>query len=328
MGLRDAYMSSLGAFIDAFVLIRYQVGVLFHSREAVEMQTEVHLLTPDGGPVRMAGGRKLLADAGLESNTTAYNLIHIPGFVVGDEQALVARLAASSSLCRWLRQQYQAGALVSASGSGVFLLAEAGLVDDGWVAIARPLIPMFRRRFPNVRVDHSKAVVTQQRVITGSGLAADPQLLVRLVESVTTPELARWLGDVTGLRHTAEEQIADDPLIANAQVWLEERFAQKVRIADLAAAMSVTQQTLLRHFRRCLHTTPQAYLCKVRVEAAQRLLLRTNRPIEQIASLVGYNDIQSFRKVFGQFCGVSASRYRVLNKGRTLSDGQGAPATE
>jgi len=315
LGLPDVYMSSLGAFLDAFVLIRRQVHAVFADRGRFEMQTQVHLLSPDGGAVRMAGGRQLTADAGFQGNPTRYDLVHIPGFVVGNEEVLFSRLADAGSLCRWLRQQSEMGALISASGTAVFLLAEAGLLDGGTVAISRPLIPLFRRRFHHIRISHGNIVVEHGNVITGTGLAADAQLLTRLVEQVASPELARWLGDVTGLRQTGEERIADDPLIANAQLWLEDRFARDVSIAELAEAMSVTQQTLLRHFHRQLNTTPQAYLRKVRVEAAQRMLLRTTRPVAQIASLVGYNDVQSFRKVFKQLTGISPGRYRA-RKGR------------
>lgn len=311
LGLPDVYMSSLGAFLDAFILIRRQVRTVFQDRGRFEMQTPVHLLSLDGGAVQMIGGRNLIADGGLPGNATQYDLVHIPGFVVGREEVLIARLADSGYLCGWLREQAEGGALVSASGTAVFLLAEAGLLDYSTVAISRPLIPLFRRRFPNIRVNPGNPVVEHGNIFTASGVAADAYLITRLVEQVASPELARWLGDVTGLQLADADRIVDDPLVANAQLWLEDRFAQDVSIAELAEAMSVTQQTLLRHFRHYLSTTPQAYLQKVRVEAAQRMLLRTGRQVGEIASLVGYNDAQSFRRVFKQLTGLSPSRYRA-----------------
>lgn len=315
LGLPDVYMSSLGAFLDAFYLVGQQVGSVFKKRARVEMQTPVHLVSPGGAMVHMVGGRQLPADVDIGNAETAYDLVHIPGFVVGDEQGLDARLSAAGPVCRWLRRQGDAGALLSASGTAVFLLAQAGLLKGGSIAMSRPLIPLFRRRFPAIVVAQGNAVVECGDVITASGVAADAQLLTRLVERVASPELARWLGDVAGLRQTGSNELVDDPLVANAQLWLENRFARDISIAELAAAMSVTQQTLLRHFRRRLQMTPQAYLRKVRVEAAQRLLSRTNRPVAQIASLVGYNDVQSFRKAFQRISGTSPGRYRSLGSG-------------
>ena len=313
VGLADTYMSSLGIFLDAFELIRRQVIVLYQNRESMAMQTPVRLLTPDGRSVRMAGGRSMIPDGGLDASAQ-YDLIHLPGFVFDDEDALDTLLAESAPLCDWLNRQYAAGARVSASGSAVFVLAKSGLLNGSTAAIGRPLLPLFRRRFPRIQVDHRSAVVEDGRLVTGSGMAADMQLLTRLVEQVTTPELARWLSDVTSLHQTAEEHLADDPLTANAQLWLEERFAQDVRITDLAKGMSVSQQTLLRHFHRHLNVTPQEYLRQMRIKAAQGLLQRTSRTIGQIAGLSGYNDIHTFRKVFREYTGTSPSKYRLINK--------------
>lgn len=313
VGLEGVYMSSLGIFLDAFELVRRQVATLFQTRESVAMETRVHLLTPDGRPVRLAGGRRLTADAGIERSGVEYNLIHIPGFVVGSEEALDARLAAAAPLCRWLQHQRETGALCSASGAGVFLLADSGLLNGGVAAITRPLIPVFRHRNPGIRVDHRSAVVEHDGVLTGSGLAADPQLLVKLVERAVSPELGRWLGDVMSLQLVSEEQLAEDPLVAKAQIWLEERLAQEPRIADLAETLGVSQQTLLRHFHRQLDITPRDYVQRMRIEAAKRMLRRTGRSIDRIAALVGYNDVQSFRRVFRELAGTSPGRYRSSN---------------
>lgn len=313
VGLNDAYISSLGMFLDAFELIRRQVIELYRTREPMSMQTRVHLLTPEGRVARLAGGRTLTSDGGFDT-PVQYDLIHLPGFIMGGEAALNARLAESASLYQWLVQQYEGGARVSASGSAVFLLAEAGLLNGGMATTARPLIPVFRRRYPDIRIDHRSPVVEHGKVVTGSGLAADAQLLARLAEYVTTPELARWLSDVTSLHQAAEDHLADDSLTANAQLWLEERFAQEVRIADLAKAMAVSQQTLLRHFHRHLSVTPQEYVRQLRIKSAQGLLARTSRSIGQIATLCGYSDVHTFRKVFRGYNGISPSSYRARNR--------------
>jgi len=313
VALENVYLSSLGIFLDAFDLVRGHVTRRFGARTRFAMESPIRLLTPNGRAVRVAGGRRMSADAGLDDDAR-YALIHIPGFVVGGEDALDARLADASRLCEWLRRQYQGGARISASGSAVFVLAHAQLLKGGVAALARPLIPLFRRRYPAIRVDHRRPVIEQSRVVTATGLAADTQLLSRLLELATTPELARWFGDVAGLNQIAEDQLAQDELVARAQLWLEDRVAQPLRIADLANAMAVSQQTLLRHFRRHLATTPRDYVRKIRMEAAQHLLLRTARPVQQIAGLVGYEDTHAFAKVFRKFAGMSAHRFRTVGR--------------
>lgn len=313
IGLPDACISSLGVFLDSFELVRRQVTALYRARQNLSMQTPVQVLTPDGRPVKLAGGRTMNSDGGLDDQLQ-YDLIHLPGFLISDENDLNNRLSEATSLYSWLVRQYAGGARISASGTAVFLLAEAGLLNGGAAAVGRTLTAYFRRRYSNIRTDHRTPVVEHDRTVTASGLAADLQLLARLVEYVTTPELGRWLSDITNLHQTAEDRLADDPLTANAQLWLEERFAEDVRISDLAKAMSVSQQTLLRHFQHHLNLSPQTYLRQMRLKAAEGLLLRTSRPITQIANLVGYNDVQAFRRVFREHYGTSPSAYRARQR--------------
>ena len=314
IGLPESYISSVGVFLDTFELVRRQVKTLYRDRETFAMQTRVSLLTPDGRPVKLAGGRSLIADGGLD-DSTQYDLIHLPGFIFDNEDALLDRLNAAAPLRDWLAQQHSAGARISASGASVFILAESGLLRGGTAAVGKPIIPAFRRRYSDIRIDHRTAVAEHGRIVTASGLAADLKLLTRLIEHLTTPELARWISDVTSLHQTAEDRLVEDPLTANAQLWLEERFAQEARISDLARAMAVSQQTLLRHFHRHLNVSPQEYLRQIRVKSAEGLLLRTSRSIGQIADLVGYNDVHTFRKVFREYTGFSPSNYRANSKG-------------
>lgn len=313
IALPGTHMSSLGTFLDSFELVRRQVTTLYRARQNLSMQTRVQLLTPDGRSVRLAGGRTMTSDGGVDDKVQ-YDLIHLPGFLIDDERELSSRLEEAAALYKWLADQYAGGARISASGSAVFLLAEAGLLDGGIAAVGRSLTASFRRRYPNIRIDHRAPVVEHNHAITASGLAAELQLLVRLVGYVTTPELGRWLSDITNLHQTAEDRLADDPLTANAQLWLEERFAGEVRIADLANAMSVSQQTLLRHFQHHLNVSPQAYLRQMRLKAAEGLLRRTGRPIGQIANLVGYNDVQAFRRAFREHYKTSPSSYRAQHR--------------
>lgn len=313
LGLDDAYLASIGSFLDAFTLVRRQVAAVHEETQPVPMETPILLLSPGGRPVRLAGGRRLDADAGVD-DSQHLDLVHVAAFVVGDAGALDARLAGSGKVCDWLRRQHAEGAIVSASGAAIFLLAEAGLLGGGPAAVPRVLTPLFRARYPRIRVEAQQPTTETGRVLTSSGLASDPLLLTRLVELCTSSAMARWVGEVSGLQRVWEEQLAEDTLVANAQLWLEKRYAQNVRIADLARELAVSPQTLIRRFRSRLDTTPHEYLQRLRVEAAQIMLRRTGRHIEQIAAQVGYSDTSSFRAVFRAHTGMSASHYRAASR--------------
>ena len=306
------FHSSLGAFLDAFSLVRGQVERLFPAQDAVRMQTRLHLLTQDGQAVRLADDRRMPAD-GAVGGAPPLDLVHIAAFRVGGPAALDERLEAARPFFEWLRARHAGGSLLSASGSAVFLLAGAGLLDGLAVPLPRALMPLCRARFPRLAIDERRAVIEHDGIVLGSGLAADPALMVRLIERCLSPEMGRWLASVTGLDRMVEARLAPDPLVANAQLWLEARFAQDVRIADLATALSTSHQTLIRRFMRDLGMRPKDYVQHLRVLSAQRMLRQTSRSIEQIATLVGYRDARSFRIIFREHAGMSATAYRAAS---------------
>jgi transcriptional regulator GlxA family with amidase domain len=309
-----AYHSSVGACLDAFTLVRGQVERLFPEAEALPMETRLRLLTADGGPARLVDGRSIAADTAPDG-TTRYDLVHLPSFRIGGIAPLRARLRESAELLGWLRAQWEGGALISASGSAVFLLAEAGLIETEAVPMPRALVPLCRQLYPRLLIDERRALIEQDRILMGNGLASDLGLMVRAIERSISPEMGRWLASVAGTDGLADDGLAGDTLIANAQLWLEQRFAQEVRIADLAGALAVSHQTLIRRFTRALGMPPKHYVQHLRIAAARRMLRRTNRPIDQIAALVGYRDTRSFRSVFRTHMGMTATAYRGLARG-------------
>jgi transcriptional regulator GlxA family with amidase domain len=66
---------------------------------------------------------------------------------------------------------------------------------------------------------------------------------------------------------------------------------------------------LLRRFKSSTGLTPNEYLQRVRISAAQQLL-RGPLALEQIAEQVGYGDRATFAKLFKQLCGESPGAFR------------------
>jgi len=311
LGLRGALMSSIGALSDGISLVGRQVEQMFDAPYRRPMSTRLRLLSPDGAAVRLAGGRLLAVDGGLDGQEN-YRIVHVPAFELDPAEPLEQRLAREAPACEWLRRQRAGQALVSASGSAVFLLAEAGLLSDGVASVPKPLIEAFRRRHPRIRVETRAAVAEHDGIFTAGALGAEWQLIARLVELAFSPQIAGWLAAVTGLRRGQEGPAfeSDDPLVAGAQFWLSERFAESFKITDLARDLSVSHPTLIRRFYRSLGITPRDYVQRLRVDSAKRMLIVTDRSIYEIGLMVGYADARAFRTVFREHTGKSPKDYR------------------
>lgn len=315
IGFEGARLTSIGLFLDAFELVRQRVAAMFEARDTIGMATRVRLLAPGGEPIFLAGGRRLPVDGGLDDAVHA--LIHVPDF--DSDQQPAADTARLAQIVAWLGMQHRSGSVLSASGRGIFLLAEAGVLGQGPVALAPALASVFHRRYPGVRVDRRAPMIDRGMIVTTRGLATELRMITHLVERFTSPLMAGSLAEATALERSEGDGLSDDPLVAAAQVWLGGHYASGARIAVLASQLAVSQQTLIRRFRAKLGTTPRDYVQMLRIRSAQNQLRQTSRPIAQIAMLVGYDDLKSFREAFRARTGMSASRYRQSGEDDTKS---------
>lgn len=307
---RHTYLTSLGRLLDAHAML----AELYENNPALSaysrMRTGLKVLTCDGAAVSLVGGRTLASDGGLSAIVDA-QLIYLPAFEAPDADRLEAAAAETELLSAWLRDQHGRGAVIAGAGASVWSLARAGLLGDGQVSIEPRLLPAFRRAFPRLNVDGLHAMSTAGQVMTCGVPALEGEFVTRAFAQAFSPGVAEWLtmrwGAVADLGLPAQS----DPLVARAQLWIRERFTQSFRIQDLSATLSVSHQTLIRRFRQSTGATPRDYAQSLRVQAAKMMLRETPRSVSEIAALVGYSDLPSFRDVFKAHEGVTPASFRA-----------------
>lgn len=319
VALEGAYLSGASAVIDIFALAnRYSVGQ-YAAVDAVSPPTETLILTERGGACRTACGRSLSAD-GAWGGDGRFDLLYVASFDVVDEATLEAKLAADTRLLQWIGAQVREGAMLSASGPAVFYLAEAGVFGDRVATAPWWLERAFRRRYPDVTLDISRIIADGERFICAGSMRGETALAVRLAERVLSENVGNWLAKATLIDPYPDgpapwslfspRVLREDGLVGRAQHWLQQRFSQPVRIADVASHLGVSARTLERRFRKSLDMSPMDYLQKLRIEAAKHMLTRSNRKVERIAYLVGYSDVGFFKHVFRSETGKTPSAYR------------------
>lgn len=83
-----------------------------------------------------------------------------------------------------------------------------------------------------------------------------------------------------------------------------------VRVAALAAEVGLSPGHLMRAFRQSTGQTIHEFVEQVRVARAKALLLDTDKPIKQIADLLGFSSPSSFTLAFRRATGESPARLR------------------
>ena len=107
-----------------------------------------------------------------------------------------------------------------------------------------------------------------------------------------------------------EEHSANSFIVRQALAYLEENFAQKMTLQDIADHCYVSQWHLSKLLNK--HTGKNFYelLNETRIGAAKRLLRDPSLKIGDICELVGYADTGHFSRVFKKIEGMSANEYR------------------
>jgi len=115
------------------------------------------------------------------------------------------------------------------------------------------------------------------------------------------------LAPAPGTRDAAESRTA-----RLVREWLQEHWAQKVRLADLAHIAQRSEYAVLRAFRKETGFTPHGYQLHLRMARARSLLAK-GVPVVEVALATGFADQSHFTQAFCVHAQTTPGRYR---KGR------------
>jgi AraC-like DNA-binding protein len=106
-------------------------------------------------------------------------------------------------------------------------------------------------------------------------------------------------------------QAVKDPAIARVLECMHAQPHVEWTLDRLAQQAFISRTALAERFRMLLGITPLNYLRSLRMQKAQSLLCDTDRSLEAIAQMVGYQDAFSFSKVFKRVVGSSPKAFRT-----------------
>lgn len=127
-------------------------------------------------------------------------------------------------------------------------------------------------------------------------------------------DMARLLLAELDLRLRRARATVDVPsgerLVAEAERLVEERFASRIRIADIAAELGVSPSGLRAYFARFRGTTLRAYLHAVRLRHAMGYLRNSTLTLQSIAELTGYDSVSHLSRHVKAATGASPGTLR------------------
>jgi YesN/AraC family two-component response regulator len=103
---------------------------------------------------------------------------------------------------------------------------------------------------------------------------------------------------------------ASNFIVNNAIKFIEQNYAHKITLSEVAEKTYVSQWHLSKLLNRHLEQNFSEILNNIRIREAQKLLRDPSLRIGDIAEKVGFIDMAHFSRVFKKSIGISANEYR------------------
>ena len=201
-----------------------------------------------------------------------------------------------------LRKWSGRGALTATACLGTFVLAESALLDGEEATTTWWMSPLFRQRYPRVRLDESRIIVQSNAVVTAGAALSHLDLALTLIRRAS-PKLA----DLTARYLVVDERTSQslysipdhlakaEPLIRQFEHWARARLADGFSLDRAVKALATSKRTLARRMQNVLGKSPLAFFQDLRVERAVHLLKTGHASVDQIAAEVGYAEGSTLR---------------------------------
>lgn len=223
---------------------------------------------------------------------------------------------------QWLQQHHRSIRRIATVCTGVYALAEAGLLDGRAATTHWRHAATVAARYPGIRMDADAIFIKQDRFYTSAGVTAGIDLALALVEEDHGPRLALavarelivFLKRAGGQSQYSERlsfQAGTAGRLAELGTWMLEHLADDLSVERLAERCQITPRQLTRRFRQALGESPAAYVERLRTEEAGQRLIADNAPIERIAQAVGFRSADVFRRAFERRFGVAPAQFRA-----------------
>ena len=212
--------------------------------------------------------------------------------------------------------------------TGLYPLAQSGLLDGRRVTTHWRFAQDVRRRFPKLRVDHTSSFMKDGPFYTCGGGTAAIEMTLGLIEEDYGARLAlsvarelvmrlRPLGDHKNDVDSSQFECAPIDRLADLPGWISAHLADNLSVEALSQRACLCPRHFSRLFKSLFKTTPAAFVEQLRLDEARRHLMLPRNSVENVASAVGFTNADSFRRAFERRYGISPIAYRRNSHARS-----------
>ena len=119
---------------------------------------------------------------------------------------------------------------------------------------------------------------------------------------------------------------SDTPFFGNESIgslikkYVKKNLSSKITLNDIARELHCSTVTITERFKEEFGITIIDYVTKKRMTLSDKLLISTDSPLREIATMCGFADVEYFSRTFKKFHGISPASWRNSAKGEMYSN--------
>lgn len=233
---------------------------------------------------------------------------------------LLELMRRDAAIATRLQAVHAAGGHVVTVHNGVAMLAPAGLLAGHRCVIPWPYLGALLKTEPRLQLAHGEPWVEDGRIWTVGAPSAAGEVAFELAARFGLGPFAAGVREVLEVSPERQGVLvnfasrlkprAERAAVDRASRWIDEHLHEPFQLSALAAAVAMSERTLLRKFRLHFGLSPVQFLHRRRVAALRMLLETTYYPVDRVAELCGWKSAAMMRKVFKQETGMTPDAWR------------------
>lgn len=272
---------------------------------------DIRILSEDGRPVPSA------SETSLE--TSAFGDTHFDTVIVGGNTRVVLT---SQELLAFIGRAAKTSRRISSICTGVFALADAGLIGDRRVTTHWLFTDELKRRFPAIKLAADRIFVVDGPIWTAAGNSAGIDLTLHMLEKDFGSDLARTVARILVVdtqrsggqsQHSALLEInPKTDRIQDALAHARQNLSKALSVEDLALVAGLSPRQFSRAFRAETGMSPAKAIESLRLDAARLMIEQSRHPLEFVSREAGFGDQERMRRAFIRVLGQSPQALRGI----------------
>lgn len=274
-------------------------------------------------PIEFAKGLTVLPKFDLKTAPNA-DIIFLPP-IWGNPDAIIEQ---TPQLIEWLKKQYANGVKVCATGTGVCLLAHAGLLNEKVATTHWYYFEQFEKKYPQVHLQRHHFITQAGNIFCCGSINALVDLILYFIEKRFGKETSQVIEQHFSheINRTYDkpwfskgESRHPDEGIIEVQQWMKTHYSQSFNLKALADLANMSVRNFTRRFKAAVGKSALAYGTDIKMRVAREMLKDTNLTHQDIADHLGFKDSNYFSKQFKLKNKITPGEYRAMVRGKLFN---------